>query len=111
MTHYIWKIPETSYNESDGFIFKCTYYVEAWEKSDRSGASSTYFGDISFTKPSSGYIDYSSVTEANVIQWVKDALGSTKINEIETQLTNEINQFIYTTTNISTTKTGVPWGT
>ena len=110
MTHYIWKIPETSYNDSDGFIFKCTYYVEAWENSDRSGASSTYFGDISFTKPSSGYINYSSVTEANVIQWVKDALGSTKINEIETKLTNEINQFIYTTTNVATTKTGVPWG-
>ena len=45
-----------------------------------------------------------------MIQWVKDALGSSKVNEIETQLTNEINQFIYTTTNVSTTKTGVPWG-
>ena len=94
MTHYIWKIPETSYNESDGFIFRCTYYIEAWENSDRSGASSTYFGDVSFTKPSSGYIDYSSVTEANVIQWVKDALGSTKINEIETNKVDK-DEYLY----------------
>lgn len=109
--HYIWKIPETQYNESDGFIFRCIYYVEAWENANRTGESSTHFGNITFTKPSSGYVNYGDVTEANVVQWAKDALGSTKVTEIENTLKKSIENNIYKKNNISATKVGVPWGT
>ena len=110
MAHYIWKIPETSYNESDGFIFKCTYYVEAWENSDRSGASATRFGDITFTKPLSGFVEYKDITEEMMIQWVKNAIGLMEVKQLESDLSLEIDKFNYTVNNVSTTKTGVPWG-
>ena len=100
-----WKIPELQSNKYDGYVYNVTWYVEAWDGND----SATKFGDIKLPKPSSGMIAYNSLTESQVVNWVKDKLGASKVNEIEKNLQVEIDDFKLQKINVTETNIGIPW--
>ena len=102
-----WKIPELHRNTSDGYVYNANWYVEAWDGDD----SATKFGDIKLPKPSSGMIAYDSLTESQVVTWVKDKLGTSKVNEIETNLQAEIDNFKSQKINVTEGDVGLPWDT
>tara|TARA_R100001510_G_scaffold56455_1_gene62080 strand:+ start:1072 stop:1371 length:300 start_codon:yes stop_codon:yes gene_type:complete len=79
-----WKITNLTRDVRDNYVFAVKFKVTATEGLEVVGESS---GEIAFmNKPStlpSGFIPYEKLDEATTIKWVKDTLGSKKINEIE----------------------------
>ena len=106
-----WSISNTEYNnDSDKGVIKA-----AWSCSDSetvgSGDSAVdhkgiVSGAESYTPDASadGYIAYASLTEANVIAWVKATLGSEKVTEVETKVAAQI-----TKSKTPPTTWAVPW--
>ena len=106
-----WSISNTEYNnDSDKGVIKA-----AWSCSDSetvgSGDSAVdhkgiVSGAESYTPDASadGYIAYASLTEANVIAWVKATLGSEKVTEVETKVAAQI-----TKSKTPSTTWAVPW--
>ena len=109
MATFIWKITDVASNKSDGYVYHVEWYLEAWENSDRSGISGTKYGGIDLPKPSSGMIPIDSLTESQVITWVKDKLGSSKVTELETSLQTEIDNFQNISQNVTETSNVRPW--
>ena len=61
---------------------------------------------MNFIKPESlpsGFIAFASLDSATVMSWVKASIGSTRVGELETQLTAKVNEVL-----TPTTATGVP---
>ena len=54
-------------------------------------------------------IPIDSLTESQVITWVKDKLGSSKVTELETSLQNEIDNFKNIGQNVTETSNVIPW--
>jgi hypothetical protein len=50
--------------------------------------TSTTYGAVQLPPPTNGFIPLENLTEAQVIQWVKDALGTEQLAFIETDLNN-----------------------
>ena len=64
------------------------------------------YGKVTLSDPdTSNFTAYASITEANAIDWVKDTLGSTIVNETETSLEEQILGL-----KNSDEKDGLPWG-
>jgi hypothetical protein len=63
-----------------------------WRASDTDsdGNSATSFGSVGVTLGSGAFVAYADITEANAIQWAKDALGTDKVKEIEENIANKI---------------------
>ena len=62
---------------------------------------------VIFTKPESlpsDFVAYASLDASTVLGWVKTALGSSKVTDIETTLEAKVNEVI-----TPTTASGVPW--
>jgi hypothetical protein len=55
-----------------------------------------------------GFIPYSELTEAQIIQWVKSTLGSTVVNETETSMSNSV-LAQKAAVESRTIKSGLPW--
>ena len=98
-----WSITNTEYNtDSDKGIVQA-----AWSASEVDGDhTGTVSGRESYTPDASdaGYIAYASVTEANVIAWVKATLGSDEVTRVETKVAAQI-----TKSKTPPTGWGVPW--
>lgn len=81
------KITRTDYNTDDKFIF-CVHWTASQVDGDHT--ASTY-STASFTKEDGiNYVPYANLTEAAVIEWVKDSLGSEGVAAIDTALANNI---------------------
>ena len=105
-----WKINTLEYNnDSDKGVI-----VAHWEATDSEVVGSgddavthsgRYYGSLSFTPDASksGYIAYDSLTEADVIGWVK-AHADIDETEIETYVAAQI-----TESKTPTTMSGTPW--
>ena len=63
-----------------------------WRASDTDsdGNSATSFGSVGVTLGSGAFVAYADITEANAIQWAKDALGSDQVKDIEDSIANQI---------------------
>ena len=63
-------------------------------------------GTVALSNPDeSNFTAYASITEANAIDWVKSALGSSFVSETETSLEQQI-----LGSKNSNEKDGLPWG-
>ena len=83
----IWKILNLDRDTSDGFVT-----TVHWNASQVDGehTASTY-STASFTKEDGiNYVPYSQLTEAAVVQWVKDSLGSEGVAAVEAALAANI---------------------
>jgi len=77
-----------------------------WRASDTdsNGNTGSSYGSVGVTLGSESFIAYADITEANAIQWAKDALGSDQVTAIETSIANQITEM-----KTPTTASGVSW--
>lgn len=94
-----WRIANLERETADGFVYTAHYTVDAKDDVYSAGA----YGSIGFERPEE-LIPFSDLTEAQVIDWVKEALGSEKVLEIGQALLNQINE-----QRNPTKAAGLPW--
>lgn len=98
-----WTISNLERSLPDGVV-----YTAHWRVSDTDGdASGSVYGTISFPAkdPSDpSFIPYDQLTEAQVLQWVFDAMGADTVAAHETNVAAQI-----AAQKNPTTAAGVPW--
>lgn len=80
---------------SDGDLLTNSVVEVRWKKiaTDTDGSSATYLGKTKLTAvdvSSADFINYNSITEAKVLEWVKNSLGPADINIIDKTLEKKI---------------------
>lgn len=98
-TTVTWKISNLERETADGFVYTAHYTIDVEDGTYRAGA----YGSIGFERPEN-LIPYADLTEAQVIEWVKEALGSEKVLEIGEALLNQLNE-----QRTPTKASGLPW--
>jgi len=98
-TVFSWAIGNLERETGDGYVYTAHYSVSAKSAAYSAGA----YGSIGFERPDS-LIPYSDLTEAIVVQWVKDALTEEKVEQIEEALQNQLDEQA-----APTKAAGVPW--
>ena len=73
-------------------------------ETDSDGNTGSSYGSVGVTLGSQSFIAYADITEANAIQWAKDALGSDEVTAIETSIANQITEM-----KTPTVASGVSW--
>jgi hypothetical protein len=91
-----WTIAQLDHQTSDGLVAIAHYTVNAVDGNYTAGS----YGTVGFERGES-FIAYASLTEAQVIAWVKDKLD---VEAIEASLAAQI-----ALQKALTTATGVPW--
>jgi len=96
-----WKIANLERETADGFVFTGHYTVDAVTEDGayRSGA----YGSIGFERPEN-LIPFSELSEELVVQWVQDALGAEKVEEVVAALNAQLEEQRH-----PTKAAGVPW--
>ena len=85
----------------DGAVYTVHYTISCEEAGKTAGA----YGSIGLGDPSpSDFTPFASLTEDQVIGWVKTTLGSEQVASVEAALEQQIQQELN-----PTTATGVPW--
>jgi len=96
MTTITWKIAQLDRQTSDGLVTTAHWRVDAVDGEHSAGS----YGTVGFERGEI-FIAYDSLTEAQVIAWVKDKL---EVADIEAGLSAQISA-----KKAPTTATGVPW--
>jgi len=102
-----WTITNTEYNnDSDKGIVHAAWQCTNSEVVSGVTHTGTVSGTESYTPDSSaaGYKAYDSLTEANVVAWIKATLGSEEVTRVETKVAAQI-----TKSKTPPTAWGVPW--
>jgi hypothetical protein len=94
-----WNIANLERETADGFVYTAHYTVDSTDGTYSAGA----YGSIGFERPQN-LIPYKDLTKDEVIEWVKEALGSEKVLEIGQALLNQINE-----QRNPTHASGLPW--
>ena len=93
---YTWEINGTQCKRdvADGYFTNVVYRVKGMDGTEE---KARHTGEITFAKPESlpsGFIAFDSSkptpTQATMVTWVKDALGSTEVTAVEAGLKAEI---------------------
>ena len=97
-----WSIAELERHTADGIVFTAHYRVDAADGTYSAGA----YGSASFEAPAEGdpVIPFANLTEATVIGWVKDSLGTEQVTQVEAALQTNIDE-----QHAPSTATGMPW--
>jgi hypothetical protein len=98
-TVFSWNVANLERETDDGYVFCAHYTVDATDGTYSAGA----YGSIGFERPDK-LIPYKDLTKDEVIEWVKEALGSDKVQEIGQALLNQINE-----QRNPTHASGMPW--
>tara|TARA_Y100001973_G_C5175950_1_gene321913 strand:+ start:1393 stop:1719 length:327 start_codon:yes stop_codon:yes gene_type:complete len=103
---YVWEINEKNLvaKVSNGFVTTLVYRVKGMDGSEE---KARHVGQVKFIEPSSlpsDFIEYKSLTAAKCLEWLKAALGATKVTSIENKLKAKIDLI-----NTPTEKVGSPW--
>ena len=77
-----------------------------WEASDTDGEYTGYrYGEVTLSEADSeSFTAYADITKDNAISWVKAALGSDEVTEIETNIASQISAL-----KTPSKTSGVPW--
>jgi hypothetical protein len=98
-----WKIEDLRSTLPDGWVFTAHWRVS---KTDGAASGSVY-GTISLPHKdhdAPDFIPYEDLTEAQVIQWVKDAMGANQVAAYEAAVQGQIDAQIN-----PTYASGTPW--
>lgn len=98
-TTFTWNIAQLEREVSDGFVFTAHYTIDAKDDVYTAGA----YGSIGFERPEN-LIPYSELTLDEVVQWVKEALGTEKVADIEAALQKQLDE-----QRSPSVAAGVPW--
>ena len=71
---------------------------------DSDGNTGSSYGSVGVTLGSGAFVAYADITEANAIQWAKDALGSDQVTAIEANIASQITEM-----KTPTVASGVSW--
>ena len=99
MADITWKIANLERETADGYVYTAHYTIEATDGVYRASA----YGSIGFER-SDNLIPFSDLTEDQVIGWVKDALGTEKVTDINNALSTQLSEQAH-----PTKAAGVPW--
>jgi len=97
-----WKVVQMDRNTADGGVT-----TVHWDVTEVDGDySARVYSSESFDPDASdaNFVAYADLTEATVIQWVKDALGADEVTAIETKLSADIAE-----QKAPAQESGVPW--
>ncbi|MAO20059.1 MAG: hypothetical protein CMJ25_04835 [Phycisphaerae bacterium] len=97
-----WQVVNMEHNTADGGVV-----VVHWDVTEVDGDySARRYGSVGLEYDASdaGFIPYADLTEATVIPWVKDSMGSDEVTAIETKLTDDI-----AAQKAPAQESGVPW--
>lgn len=96
-----WRVANMERETIDGFVMTAHYTVDAVTEDGayRSGA----YGSASFERPEN-LIPFADLTEDLVVQWVQDALGAEKVEEVAAALNAQLQEQRH-----PTKAAGVPW--
>ena len=94
-----WNIAALERETADGFVYTAHYTINADDGTYSAGA----YGSIGFERPEN-LIPYMDLQKEQVIDWVKEALGSEKVLEIGQALLAQIEE-----QRNPSKATGVPW--
>ena len=99
-TTFTWSVNTLDRELADGYVTTVHYTVNAADDAYSAGA----YGSIGLERPET-LIPYSELTEAQVIEWTKAALGGEeKVTEIQAALQAQIDQ-----QRTPTKGSGTPW--
>jgi hypothetical protein len=96
-----WRVVNMERETIDGFVMTAHYTVDAVTEDGayRSGA----YGSASFERPEN-LIPFSELSEELVVQWVLDALGAEKVEEVSAALIAQLDEQRH-----PTKAAGLPW--
>ena len=99
-TTFTWAIANLERETADGYVYTAHYTVSAANDSYSAGA----YGSVGLERPET-LIAYDSLTEEQVIGWVKEAIGGDeKVTEIQNALQAQLDE------KAAPTKAGgIPW--
>ena len=99
-TTFTWAVNTLDRELADGFVSNVHYTVNAADDTYSAGA----YGSVGLERPET-LIAYADLTESQVIEWVKAAIGGDeKVTEIQTALQAQIDE-----QRTPTTGQGKPW--
>ena len=99
-TTFTWAVNTLDRELADGFVGTVHYTVNAADDTYSAGA----YGSVGLERPET-LIAYADLTESQVIEWVKAAIGGDeKVTEIQTALQAQIDE-----QRTPTTGQGKPW--
>ena len=99
-TTYTWAVNTLDRELSDGYVSTVHYTVNAADDTYSAGA----YGSVGLERPET-LVPYADLTEAQVIEWVKAALGGDeKVTEIQDALQAQL-----TEQRTPTKGSGTPW--
>jgi hypothetical protein len=98
-TTFTWNIANLEREVADGFVYTAHYTIDAKDDTYSAGA----YGSIGFERPET-LIPFSDLTKETVVGWVKDALGTEKVTEIEVALQGQLDE-----QRNPTKAAGLPW--
>lgn len=92
MTTYTWKVSQLERESSDGYVFTAHWNVNATETVEDKTYSAGAYGSIGLERPEEDLIAFEDLTEELVVSWVLDKLGEEQVVNMETSLTNQIQE-------------------
>ena len=92
MTTYTWKVSQLERESSDGYVFTAHWNVNATETVEDKTYSAGAYGSIGLERPEEDLIPFENLTEELVVSWVLDKLGEEQVTNMETSLTNQIQE-------------------
>ncbi len=95
-----WRISNLERETSDGFVFTVHYTVDAADGTYTAGA----YGSLGLERPEGEMVPFNQLTEAMVVQWVKDKLGAEAVSNIEAALQAQLSE-----QHAPTKAAGLPW--
>ena len=88
MANFIWKITQIKVKNYDNL--QNVVVIVDWNYGDSQGISSIAGACELGTPEASKFIDYSSLTEAEVIGWIEQNLGATYIQNLQNKILENI---------------------
>jgi len=98
-TTFTWNIANLEREVVDGYVYTTHYTIDAKDDTYSAGA----YGSVGFERPET-LIPFSELSKELVVQWVKDALGTEKVTEIEVALQGQLDE-----QRNPTKAAGLPW--
>lgn len=92
MTTFTWNIAQLERETNDGYVFTAHWNVNATETVEDKTYSAGAYGSIGLERPEEDLIPFEELTEELVVSWVLDKLGEEQVVNMETSLTNQIQE-------------------
>ena len=122
-TSVTWNITDLMKHDSDGFVYEIKYSITGISTETVGSASTTFEHVITggYVVPdqtrTGSEVVFSSLTEGQIINWVKTGMGTTEVAMYEDIIPNHLNAMHNGSLNIPKdnalgegTSSGLPWG-